>query len=314
MRRLSLSIALTLILGAALAAPALAAAPSVTTGGASAVTPTSATVSGTVNPRGRPTSYYFEFGKTTAYGTRTNTGNVGSDSVNHSLSASLSGLTPNTTYHYRLVAFSTDGTARGSDLRFTTPQIPTTAAINLTPNPSVFGRAVLVTGNLSGPSVGGVQVALEANPFPFTGGFQQVGNTALTTPQGGYTFVYPAFVNTQLRVVDKSKSNVASPVATLAVELKATLRVRASRRSRGLVRFSGGVAPAKVGNPVQIQRRVGNRWVNFALTLTRKRNASSAAWSKWVRLKTGGVFRALVRTTGGDFADGPTNTARITLR
>ena len=50
------------------AAPARAGAPTVTTGTASAVTAASATVGGTVNPNGRRTTYHFDYGTTTAYG------------------------------------------------------------------------------------------------------------------------------------------------------------------------------------------------------------------------------------------------------
>ena len=57
-----------LLLGAA---PGEPPARTATTGAASGVTTAAATVAGSVNPRGSPTTYHFEFGPTTAYGRRT---------------------------------------------------------------------------------------------------------------------------------------------------------------------------------------------------------------------------------------------------
>ena len=45
-------------------------APNVQTGGATSVTQTTATISGTVDPEGYPTTYTLEIGTTTAYGTQ----------------------------------------------------------------------------------------------------------------------------------------------------------------------------------------------------------------------------------------------------
>ena len=61
-----------LVLGMAVAAPALAAsAPTATTGDASAVTVSSAVVNATVNPNGSSTTYAFQYGTSTNYGSQT---------------------------------------------------------------------------------------------------------------------------------------------------------------------------------------------------------------------------------------------------
>jgi len=100
----------------------LAGAPSVTTGSASGVTTTSATIAGTVNANGRPTTYHFESGTTTAYGARAPSPDAvaGSDSTARAVSASLTGLLPGTVYHFRLVATNSRGTTAGNDMTFTT--------------------------------------------------------------------------------------------------------------------------------------------------------------------------------------------------
>ena len=92
--------------------------PLVTVGEAQSITRTTATLPGTVNPEGLETFYYYQYGTTTAYG-----GNAPSiQGVSASVPGSppgfsavpaaigISGLVPATTYHYRLVATSADGT------------------------------------------------------------------------------------------------------------------------------------------------------------------------------------------------------------
>jgi hypothetical protein len=86
-----------------------------TTGGASAVTNSSATVSGSVNPRGASVNVSFQFGTTTAYGQSTPAQKTGPDNTPDQFSAQLSGLPAGTTIHYRAVAVSDFGTFVGAD-------------------------------------------------------------------------------------------------------------------------------------------------------------------------------------------------------
>lgn len=99
---------------------AATAAPSVSTGAASNVTDSTATVSGTVNPNGLTTSYRFDYGTTTTYTTSTVAGSISASTNATAVAASVSGLLPNTTYHYRVEATNADGTTFGSDATFTT--------------------------------------------------------------------------------------------------------------------------------------------------------------------------------------------------
>jgi hypothetical protein len=95
-------------------------------GFASEVSQLSATLNGTVDPVGVPTSYHFLYGTTTAYGSVAPFPEryVASDRTAHTVSQTLVGLTPNTTYHYALVANSPGGTSTGPDETFTTPPVP----------------------------------------------------------------------------------------------------------------------------------------------------------------------------------------------
>ena len=98
------------------------AQPAVITGSASSVTSSSATLAGSVNPKGASvTQCKFEFGPTAAYGSSAACGSLpGSGSSSVAVSAALSALSANTTYHYRLVAANTGGAVQGADQTFTT--------------------------------------------------------------------------------------------------------------------------------------------------------------------------------------------------
>jgi hypothetical protein len=98
-------------------------APAVTTSAASGVTNTTATLNGTVNPEGAATTYQFQYGTSTGYGSVTpaSPASAGSGSSAVGESANLSGLSASTTYDYRLVATNATGTTDGSNQTFTTP-------------------------------------------------------------------------------------------------------------------------------------------------------------------------------------------------
>ncbi len=107
---------------------AIESAPAVATGAYSAVTQTTATVSGTVDPEGYPTTYTLEIGTSAAYGTQI-TGSAGSGSEPVAIAIPLQGLVAGVTYHYRFVAVNANGTSYGADQAFTTPAYSTTTSL-----------------------------------------------------------------------------------------------------------------------------------------------------------------------------------------
>ena len=100
--------------------------PLVSTGGASGVTRGEALLSGTIDPEGWSTSYRFEYGTTTAYGSSWPTVdvNLGEFTGAQPVSVTVLNLQPGTTYHYRLVATNAGGTSYGPDKTFTTEEYP----------------------------------------------------------------------------------------------------------------------------------------------------------------------------------------------
>ncbi len=94
--------------------------PTVVTKGASALTQTTATLNATVNPNGGTVSdCHFEYGPTEAYGSSEKcTALPGSGESPVTVSAAVSGLTVNTTYHFRISATNAGGTSEGADETF----------------------------------------------------------------------------------------------------------------------------------------------------------------------------------------------------
>jgi streptogramin lyase len=129
--------------------PAPAGGPTVVTGSSSAVGTISATVAGSVNPNGQATTYHFEYGTSTSYGSQAPPPpdpSAGSGTTNQQVSANLTGLSPRTTYHYRLVAINGSGTQHGADQTFVTATTTPPAITGFTPTSGAPGAGVTITG------------------------------------------------------------------------------------------------------------------------------------------------------------------------
>jgi hypothetical protein len=100
------------------AASALASGPPIVeTKPATSIHATEATLNGSVKPNGATTKYYFEYGTTTSYGSRTAEATA---PLNPEVSKVIEGLMSGTPYHFRIVATNSNGTSNGLDAVFTT--------------------------------------------------------------------------------------------------------------------------------------------------------------------------------------------------
>lgn len=114
----TLAAVLALIVAAAFAS----SPPGVSGGSATAVTQSSATLGGSVNPSGQETTYAFEYG-THSYTNQTPAHSAGAGTQPVPVTTQISSLRAGTTYHYRIIATNAGGTATGSDATFTTAGI-----------------------------------------------------------------------------------------------------------------------------------------------------------------------------------------------
>ncbi len=139
-------------------APATVQVPSVVTEAATAVSLSAATLQGTVNPNGLQTTYQFQYGTSVAYGlvSPLSPQGVGSGTSVVPVTASLTGLSPDTTYDFRLVATNSQGTGYGANLTFTT---------GVTPSPPSSGQQGYVWVNPAGGVVTYGNVSFEGDLY-----------------------------------------------------------------------------------------------------------------------------------------------------
>ncbi|HEV2087937.1 MAG TPA: Ig domain-containing protein, partial [Cryptosporangiaceae bacterium] len=107
--------------------------PSATTGAATAVTSTSATLNGTVDTKGAQASLFFDHGTDPALGTATSTAALPASATGaETATLTLTGLAPATTYFYRLVASVVSGSGDAATEQDVTGSIRsfTTAGVN----------------------------------------------------------------------------------------------------------------------------------------------------------------------------------------
>jgi hypothetical protein len=142
--------------------------PSVITGAGASITGTSALLNGTVNANGQSTAVIFESGTSPAYGmTLAGSPASVSGSVATPVSCTLSGLAPDTTYHFRVDGSSAAGIQYGADMVFTTnPSAPAvTSALNVSGvDGEPFSYQIAGSNNPIGFDATGLPAGLSVNP------------------------------------------------------------------------------------------------------------------------------------------------------
>ncbi len=127
-------------------------APTVTTNAATSLAATGATLNGTVSSNGASTTVTFDYGTTVAYGSSATAvqSPLAAGASGAAVSATISGLTCNTLYHFRVKGVNSAGTSNGSDLTFTTsacvPTATTNAATSLNTNGATLNGTVSSNG------------------------------------------------------------------------------------------------------------------------------------------------------------------------
>jgi hypothetical protein len=227
--------------------------PAVVTGSAQGIGPSNATLTGSVDTRGRPTTWWFEYGTASTYGSKTPAKSAGSRAGAQNVSAPVTGLQIGVGYHYRLVAKSDAGTTYGSDLTFATLGVTISAAAREV----TFGGRVQLSGTVPSHNPG-EQVTIFAQKY---GPGSPVAVATLLSGSGGvWSYLARPRITTQYQA---GWGGALSPGATVGVHPAISLvRLRSGKLRThvvGAVSFGGRL--------VQFQRRTAGRWV----TVTRLR-------------------------------------------
>jgi phosphodiesterase/alkaline phosphatase D-like protein len=261
-------------------------APTATTSAASDIGTDHASVGGTVNPKGQATTAFIVYGKTAGYGGKTAVVSLPADSNDHGVLFSLTGLSPDTTYHYQVIAQHADnGTGYGDDATFKTlptpVRQPTPNDFSIGANPASLkiglgqsGTSTISTEVASGSAetvhltVAGAPAGatVNFNPSAVTAGGSStmtvsVGNT---TAPGSYT----------LSVKGTSASN-SHPVAFALSVQPHLVPNTATLNTRAATPTTKGVLPLKFtckGNSVK--RCTVTIFIDFSGTSLAKKKAS----------------------------------------
>ena len=149
-RALSLA-ASTIAVLALTAGSAQALAPSLGTTAATNIQGVSALLVGTVDPEGLASTYRYQYGTspslTSAAQTQSESAGEGTEAV--PARAAIAGLTPDTTYYFRLVASNSSGTTTGATESFTT-----THGFGFLPGTEGFAAAVWADGGAAASKIG----------------------------------------------------------------------------------------------------------------------------------------------------------------
>jgi hypothetical protein len=283
--------------------------PRVTDQRSADVTTDAATVSGSVDPNGAATTYYFQYGRTTGYGNRTERLDAGDAMTAARVTARLASLRPYTRYHWRLVATNSVGVTRGADRTFRTGRLATALTAFSSRKVAPYGRGVMIGGRVSGAGVRGMTLALEQQRFPFDRGFTEVGSTH-AGEDGGYLFsVDHVRGATRFRVVSRTQDPLTSAVALVRSRPRPTIGARLLSRKRA--RISGTIKPAVTGE-LSLQRFTGGGWTQvrhraitgattFSFKVTRVRKVNRA-------------FRVIVLPARGAYVKAKTKSVIVSRR
>jgi DNA-binding beta-propeller fold protein YncE len=136
--------------------------PAVVTDPPASVGSVSATLGAEVAPQGVTTTYRFEYGTTTAYGSSTTPpeGTVSASPAGEYVTVAVGSLAPDTEYHYRILATNSGGTSAGQDVTFTTNAAGEPSSAALPAGFSLTGAAP------SAPAATGYTNLSGLNPLP----------------------------------------------------------------------------------------------------------------------------------------------------
>lgn len=286
--------------------------PTASTQPATGVGTDRATFVARVNPNGLATTYQFEWGTTTAYGSVSAPTAAGAGPSPATVSQLITGLRPATTYQYRVVATNAAGTVRGANRTLRTSRGLT--GISLVPASTTmpWNGSVELTGAVAGAAPAGAQVVILRQDFPYSGAFRGIA-TVGAGADGRYSYrLRRVYSSVRIKVQAGRGSAIVSPAVQIDSQLFARLRV--ARRQRTTARLTGRVFPARPNGRARIERlSPSGAWRTVRTVRLRRGSGGRSLFSATVpRLTRAASYRAVVDPRDGG-AHVATPTAAVTV-
>jgi N-acetylneuraminic acid mutarotase len=238
------------------------APPTAATAAASGVGATTAKLNGTALTEASANAY-FQYGTSTAYGASTAPQTVAETITPRPISATIAGLAPGTTYHFRIVVENAGGPSYGADQTFTTAPAP---------KPPVAIASVPPT----------VTNASETNAVWRRGNrLAQIGRRK---PPVGTTFSFALNEQASVSFTFTQQAGGRRVKGKCVAQTKANRRKHSCKRTltRGTLTFSGRPGTNKVAFQGRISRSNKLRLGAYTLTITASNAAGQRSSPKWL--------------------------------
>ena len=244
--------------------------PVVATLGASGVSGTAATLHGSVLPNYQSTTAWFEYGLTTGYGSTSGSTIVGANNGSAvPVAQGIGGLETGRTYHYRLVASNSAGTAYGDDASLAMPPSADASLVGLTMNASslvpAFNKDVF-SYTCSVPSSSDAVAVLPTSSEPHANIQVRVnGGAFMPVTSGNWSAWLP--VNTGTNAIDvQVTAQDGTTVRTYTVTVDRAPSTNAYLNS--LLLFSGPLTPGFSPATTSYSASTGNETTSDYVTPT----------------------------------------------
>lgn len=266
--------------------------PKAVTQAATSVSSTAATLNGTVNPNGLTTDYYFKWGTSTSYGNVTITNSAGSGSADLAVNASITGLTPGTTYHFCLVASNGDGTSSGNDITFIPGQAEvTTSDITSITATTATGGGIVTSDGGSATARG---ICWSTSTDPTTGNSFTTNGTGIGSFSSSITGLMPGTLyHVRAYATNIAGTSYGNDVTFTSGTLNAPVATAASNITSGGFTSNWNAVDGATSYSLDVSLYQSFSITGGTATLTEGFNNATTAPPDWIFMAIGGTYTTI---------------------